>query len=37
MRLSPADPGNPRCYIEGESPLPERTYGLSGRAAAEIP
>ena len=20
MRLCPADPGNPRCYIEGESP-----------------
>jgi len=31
MRLCPADPGNPRRYIEGESPhLWRGTYSLSG-------
>jgi transposase len=28
MRLYPADPGNPRFYIEGESPRLWRTYSL---------
>src|SRR5580704_10750955 len=28
LRLCPANPGNPRRNIEGESPLSGRTYGL---------
>jgi hypothetical protein len=28
LRLCPANPGNPRRNIEGESPLQERTYSL---------
>jgi hypothetical protein len=28
LRLCPANPGNPRRNIEGESPLQGRTYGL---------
>jgi hypothetical protein len=29
MRLCPAHPGNPRRYIEGESPHLRRTYSLA--------
>jgi len=30
LRLCPANPGNPRRNIEGESPLQGRTYSLAG-------